>query len=216
MQMAVVQTGEDGVIGGVDDLRAGGARVGVELVDRADGDDAVAVDENGSRIERVGDVWDHREDDAVADQCRHRASVPGREKPVNSAGPCSRDRYERRHYARCMVSARHPLLRALEPVADSLGAELVGPRHVRAGDIPLEWEGVIVGGPGPGMQGSLERMMAAVEQELGGRACREQKQLAVRMLDDRGAFALRRSVESVADAMGVSRFTIYNYLNAAG
>jgi predicted transcriptional regulator YheO len=43
---------------------------------------------------------------------------------------------------------------------------------------------------------------------------REHKQLAVRMLDDRGAFALRRSVESVADAMGVSRFTIYNYLNA--
>ena len=42
------------------------------------------------------------------------------------------------------------------------------------------------------------------------------KQLAVRMLDDRGAFALRRSVESVADAMNVSRFTIYNYLNAAG
>jgi hypothetical protein len=120
----------------------------------------------------------------------------------------------------CMVSARHPLLRALEPVAESLGAELVGPRHVRAGDVPLEWEGVVVGGLRlPGMQGSLERMMAAVEHELGAafaHMSREQKQLAVRMLDDRGAFALRRSVESVADAMGVSRFTIYNYLNAAG
>lgn len=119
-----------------------------------------------------------------------------------------------------MVSARHPLLRALEPVAESLGAELVGPRHVRAGDVPLEWEGVVVGGLRlPGMQGSLERMMAAVEHELGAafaHMSREQKQLAVRMLDDRGAFALRRSVESVADAMGVSRFTIYNYLNAAG
>jgi HTH domain len=119
-----------------------------------------------------------------------------------------------------MVSARHPLLRALEPVAESLGAELVGPKHVRVGDIPLEWEGVIVGGLRlPGMQGSLERMMVAVEQELGApfaRMSREQKQLAVRMLDDRGAFALRRSVESVADAMAVSRFTIYNYLNAAG
>jgi len=36
------------------------------------------------------------------------------------------------------------------------------------------------------------------------------------MLDERGAFAFRRSVESVADLMGVSRFTIYNYLNAGG
>jgi hypothetical protein len=119
-----------------------------------------------------------------------------------------------------MVAARHPLLRALEPVADALGAEIVGPRQVRAGDIPLDWDGETVGGLRlPGMQGTLERMMTAVEQEIGARFAdmsREQKQLAVRMLDDRGAFALRRSVESVADAMGVSRFTIYNYLNAAG
>jgi len=79
-------------------------------------------------------------------------------------------------------------------------------------------EGEVVGALRlPGMQGSLARMMAAVEQEIGAslaRMTREQKQRAVRMLDDRGAFALRRSVESVADAMGVSRFTIYNYLNA--
>ena len=119
-----------------------------------------------------------------------------------------------------MVSARHPLLRALEPVADALGAELVGSKQMRAGDIPLEWEGSVVGGLRlPGMQGSLERMMAAVVQELGlplAAMSREQKQSAVRMLDDRGAFALRRSVETVAYAMGVSRFTIYNYLNAAG
>jgi hypothetical protein len=118
-----------------------------------------------------------------------------------------------------VVAARHPLLRALEPVADALGAELVGPKQVRAGDIPLEWEGACVGGLRlPGMQGSLDRMMAAVEHELGvslDEMTREQKQLAVGMLDERGSFALRRSVESVADAMGVSRFTIYNYLNAA-
>jgi len=119
-----------------------------------------------------------------------------------------------------MGSARHPLLRALEPVADALGAEIVAPLRVRSGDIPLEWDGEVVGGLRlPGMQGSLERMMAAVEHELGtafADMSRENKQLAVRMLDDRGAFALRRSVERVADAMGVSRFTIYNYLNAAG
>jgi predicted transcriptional regulator YheO len=34
------------------------------------------------------------------------------------------------------------------------------------------------------------------------------------LLDEQGAFTLRRAVEDVADAMGVSRITIYNYLNA--
>jgi predicted transcriptional regulator YheO len=34
------------------------------------------------------------------------------------------------------------------------------------------------------------------------------------MLYDRGAFALRNAADEVADAMGVSRVTIYNYLNA--
>ena len=43
---------------------------------------------------------------------------------------------------------------------------------------------------------------------------REEKQKAIRLLDDRGAFILRRAVEDVADAMGVSRITVYNYLNA--
>ena len=41
-----------------------------------------------------------------------------------------------------------------------------------------------------------------------------QKQQAVRLLEEHGAFTLRKSIEDVADAMGVSRITIYNYLNA--
>jgi hypothetical protein len=120
-----------------------------------------------------------------------------------------------------MTAARHPLLRALEPVADALGAELVNAKHVEPGDVPLVWEGAVVGGlrlPS-GMHGTLDRMMATVEQELGlplGEMSREQKQEAVRTLEARGAFDFRRSVETVADAMGVSRFTIYNYLNASG
>ena len=116
-----------------------------------------------------------------------------------------------------VVTTRHPLLRALEPVADA-GCRARGCAPAAFGRHPAGVGGGLVGGLRlPGMQGSLERMMAAVEQELGAafaEMSREQKQLAVRMLDDRGAFALRRSVESVADAMGVSRFTIYNYLNA--
>ncbi len=67
------------------------------------------------------------------------------------------------------------------------------------------------------LHGALSRMIRQVERELGerlGELNREQKQEAVRLLDERGAFLLRKSIEEVADAMGVSRITIYNYLNA--
>ena len=104
-------------------------------------------------------------------------------------------------------------------MADALGATLVGAPRVQAGDIPLRWEGEVVGGLRlPGVQGTLDRMIAAVELELDApldALSREDKQAAVQMLHERGAFELRRSVETVAEAMGVSRFTIYNYLNAA-
>ena len=119
----------------------------------------------------------------------------------------------------------HPLLDALAPVAVALGATLVRPVEVGAEDIPLRWQGVVVGGwrgpPGApadaGLHGALGRLIDQVEEELGGHLAdlsREDKQRAVRLLDDRGAFLLRRSVEDVADALGVSRITVYNYLNA--
>ena len=114
---------------------------------------------------------------------------------------------------------RHPLLVALEPVAEALGAELVGASKLRAGDIRLEWEGDVVGGLRlPGVHGALDRMIASVEDELGGplaELSRVDKQRAVRLLEERGAFRLRKAVEEVADALGVSRFTVYNYLNAS-
>ena len=117
------------------------------------------------------------------------------------------------------MSARsHPFLVALRPVAKSLAATIVTPARMRASDIPLEWEGELIGGLRmPDLQGELYRMITRVERELGaplGELSRENKQLAVRELDSRGAFALRKSIEDVADAMGVSRITIYNYLNA--
>jgi hypothetical protein len=116
------------------------------------------------------------------------------------------------------VASRHPLLEALEPVAEALGATLVPAPGVRTGDIPLRWEGEVVGGMRlPGIQGTLDRLVATIEAELGAplaELSREDKQRAVRMLDDQGAFRLRRSVEEVAEVLGVSRFTVYNYLNA--
>jgi len=116
------------------------------------------------------------------------------------------------------VPSRHPLLVALEPVARALGADLVPPSGVAAGDIALEWEGETVGGLRlPGVHGTLDRLIGAVEAELGAplaELSREDKQRAVRLLDERGAFQLRKSVEELADVLGVSRFTVYNYLNA--
>jgi DNA binding protein with HTH domain len=116
------------------------------------------------------------------------------------------------------VGDRHPLLVALEPVARQLGAELVEAADVTNGDVPLRWEDRLVGGLRlPGVHGALERMIAGVESELGAplaELSREGKQRAVRLLEARGAFQLRKAVEEVADALGVSRFTVYNYLNA--
>ena len=117
------------------------------------------------------------------------------------------------------VPTRHPLLVALDPVAAALGATVIPGPRLQAGDIPLVWEGETVGGLRlPGVRGTLDRLVKGIEAELGSPLAgltREDKQRAVRMLDDRGAFQLRRSVEEVAEILGVTRFTVYNYLNAS-
>ncbi len=112
----------------------------------------------------------------------------------------------------------HPFLVALRPVAKALGATIVPTRRMQDSDIPLHWEGALVGGLRmPDLQDALARLIAGVEQQLGGELAslsREDKQRAVRMLEERGAFQIRKSIEDTADAMGVSRITVYNYLNA--
>jgi len=67
------------------------------------------------------------------------------------------------------------------------------------------------------LHGALDRLIAGVERDLGNKLAdldRESKQQAVRLLSEQGAFLLRKSVEEVADRMGVSRMSIYNYLKA--
>jgi len=63
---------------------------------------------------------------------------------------------------------------------------------------------------------TVGRMLDAAESELGVRASdmsRSQKQQVVKELDERGAFLIKKSVEQVAERLGVTRFTIYNYLD---
>jgi hypothetical protein len=116
------------------------------------------------------------------------------------------------------TTGAHPLIRAVKPVVDAVGATLVAPQRQEPGDVPLVWDGETVAAVRmPPLHGALDRLIEGVEAELGGRLTalpREGKQKAIRLLDERGAFILRRAVEDVADAMGVSRITVYNYLNA--
>ena len=117
-----------------------------------------------------------------------------------------------------MIETSHPLLTALQPVVIAIGAQFISAGDIRISDIPIVWEGVTIAGVRlPLLHGALDRLIESVERELGGRLAalsRHNKQIAIRLLDERGAFILRRAVEDVADAMGVSRITVYNYLNA--
>ena len=113
---------------------------------------------------------------------------------------------------------QHPLVAAITPLIERLNAELVEPAAARDDDVPLLWDGeplVAVRLPG---KGGVQGLLAEVADELGGplnTLSRTGKQQAVLMLEARGAFEYRKSAEIVAEALGVTRFTVYNYLNRA-
>jgi hypothetical protein len=68
------------------------------------------------------------------------------------------------------------------------------------------------------LEDALTSLIAQAEAAIGtpiAQMTRSQKQHLVRFLDERGAFTLRKAVERVADSLGVSRFTVYNYLDSA-
>lgn len=122
-------------------------------------------------------------------------------------------------------------LEAVRPLVERIGASLVDPAEIAADDVPLVWRGALVAGvrisarrthdpdrPGVGDDASwgLARILDDVQGGFGTPLTelpRAEKQRAVRRLEEAGAFAYRRSVETVAASLGVSRFTVYNYLN---
>lgn len=112
----------------------------------------------------------------------------------------------------------HPFIVAIEPVIEALGAQIVDLAQCEPGDLPLCWDGrTLAAVRQTPLYGALDRLIGQVERELGGplgELERELKQEAIRRLDKRGAFTVRRAVDLVSDAMGVSRITVYNYLNA--
>ncbi len=117
------------------------------------------------------------------------------------------------------VGKEHPLITAVRPLAEKVAAELVPPEALRAGDVPLLWAGTVVGGvrlPNGEAVGDLSQLLDELAAEMGvplRELDRPNRQKAVRLLEERGAFNYRKSAETVAEALGVTRFTVYNYLN---
>lgn len=125
-------------------------------------------------------------------------------------------------------SMNHPLFTSIEPLVKAIGATLVDREgnviadggNINARSVPLEWEGETIGEVQlPALHSAVSDLMDEAERRFGRplhSLSREEKQQVVAMLDEWGAFVIRKSVEDVADALRVSRFTVYNYLNRAG
>ncbi|WP_399129937.1 helix-turn-helix domain-containing protein [Actinacidiphila sp. ITFR-21] len=97
-----------------------------------------------------------------------------------------------------------------------MGAEILTPGDARGDDVVLSWDGEpVLAVRLPRLADSLDHILADLERRHGPLADlgRKEKQTVVRILEERGAFSVRHGVETVASALGVSRFTVYNYLN---
>ncbi|MDQ0948676.1 hypothetical protein QFZ24_002599 [Streptomyces phaeochromogenes] len=110
-----------------------------------------------------------------------------------------------------------PFVTAVKPLVDAMGGEMLPPGQAGPDDVVLSWEGAdVVAVRLPQLADSLDRILAALERKRGkplAELDRKAKQEVVRILEARGAFSVRHGVETVAGALGVSRFTVYNYLN---
>jgi hypothetical protein len=110
-----------------------------------------------------------------------------------------------------------PFIAAVKPLVDAMGGEILPPDEAGPEDVVLSWEGAdVVAVRLPQLADSLDHILAAMERRKGKPLAdldRKAKQEVVRILEARGAFSVRHGVETVASALGVSRFTVYNYLN---
>ncbi|MFE0382240.1 helix-turn-helix domain-containing protein [Streptomyces inhibens] len=113
--------------------------------------------------------------------------------------------------------ADHPFVQAVKPLVDAMGGQMVAPDLAQGDDVVLAWEGQDrVAVRLPHLSDSLDHILAELERRHGMPLAdldRKTKQSVVRILETRGAFSVRHGVETVAGALGVSRFTVYNYLN---
>jgi hypothetical protein len=112
----------------------------------------------------------------------------------------------------------HPLTVAIKPLLDAVGATVVDLDTAKPDDVVLHWEEEpVLAVRLPHLSSALDRLLAEMTKQFDGRPLAEldrlEKQHVVALLEERGAFTVRHGVETVASALGVSRFTVYNYLN---
>ncbi|MFF2542045.1 helix-turn-helix domain-containing protein [Kitasatospora sp. NPDC058063] len=115
-------------------------------------------------------------------------------------------------------NVEHPLAAAVKPLLAAVGATPVPLDEAKPDDVVLEWEGIpALAVRLPHLGSALDRLLTEMTRQFDGRPLAEldrlEKQRVVALLEERGAFTVRHGVETVASALGVSRFTVYNYLN---
>ncbi|AZQ38458.1 MULTISPECIES: helix-turn-helix domain-containing protein [Streptomyces] len=114
-------------------------------------------------------------------------------------------------------TGEEPFIAAVKPLVDAMGGEIIAPDEAGPEDVVLSWDGAdVLAVRLPQLADSLDHILAAMERRKGKPLAdldRKAKQEVVRILEARGAFSVRHGVETVASALGVSRFTVYNYLN---
>ena len=109
-----------------------------------------------------------------------------------------------RAYAAFCINADRSQLRELEAMVRGLiGAEAAGPPQ-EPGDDAANVDGLV--------NEIIQSGIAATGKPVAAMS-REDKVEAVRYMNGRGLFLIRSSVDLVAASLGVSRFTIYNYLD---
>ncbi|CAM5555310.1 hypothetical protein STANM309S_05400 [Streptomyces tanashiensis] len=98
--------------------------------------------------------------------------------------------------------SEHPLVAAVKPLVDAMGAELLVPAQAEGDDVVLSWEGEdVLAVRLPQLSDSLDHILAAMERRHGmplAELDRKAKQEVVRILEARGAFSVRHGVETVA------------------
>ncbi len=107
-------------------------------------------------------------------------------------------------YAAFCVNADHSRLRELDGVVKGLLAAIGG-----VSPEPVEPESASVDDL---VQEIIQSGIAATEKPVAAMG-REDKMEAVRHMNDRGLFLIRSSVDLAAAHLGITRFTVYNYLD---
>ena len=112
------------------------------------------------------------------------------------------------------------VLEAIRPVVEATGSSLVAVEDADRMDVAVVWEGTAIAFVRIGsLSDALDTLISRIEEELGAALPdldRSGKQSAIRMLDERGAFQLRKSIEEVADPVCESHGVVLKVLPTKG